>query len=68
MIALPSCEALEVECADGAGSLLVPMVKDAVRRVDAAARRVEVDADFLAEALPGALARGHEDDGGGGGD
>jgi 16S rRNA processing protein RimM len=68
MIALPSCEALEVECADGAGSLLVPMVKDAVRRVDAAARRVEVDADFLAEALPGALAHGHEDDGGGGGD
>jgi len=68
MIELPSCEALEVECAGGAGSLLVPMVKDAVRRVDTAARRVEVDIDFLADAMPPAPARGHEGRGGGRGD
>jgi 16S rRNA processing protein RimM len=39
--ALPSCEVLEV------GELLVPMVGDAVRVVDIAARRIVVDADFL---------------------
>jgi 16S rRNA processing protein RimM len=39
--ALPSCEVLEV------GDLLVPMVGDAVRSVDVAARRIVVDADFL---------------------
>ena len=39
--ALPSCEVLEV------GDLLVPMVGDAVRVVDVAARRIVVDADFL---------------------
>ena len=36
--ALPSCEVLEV------GELLVPMVGDAVRLVDIAARRIVVDA------------------------
>ncbi len=41
MIALPSCEALEV------GDLLIPMVRDAIREVDVAARRIVVDADFL---------------------
>lgn len=39
--ALPSCEVLEV------GELLVPMVGDAVRVVDVAARRIVVDAAFL---------------------
>ena len=39
--ALPSCDVLEV------GELLVPMVGDAVRAVDIAARRIVVDADFL---------------------
>jgi len=39
--ALPSCEVLEV------GELLVPMVGDAVRAVDIAARRIVVDAAFL---------------------
>jgi 16S rRNA processing protein RimM len=39
--ALPSCEVLEV------GELLVPMVGDAVRAVDIAARRIVVDTDFL---------------------
>ena len=41
MRALPSCEVLEV------GELLVPMVGDAVRLVDIAARRIVVDAAFL---------------------
>lgn len=39
--ALPSCEVLEV------GELLVPMVADAVRAIDVAARRIVVDAEFL---------------------
>lgn len=43
LIALPSCEALQLE-----GGLLVPMVGDAVKRVDLEARRIEVDAAFLA--------------------
>jgi 16S rRNA processing protein RimM len=48
MIELPSCEALEV--AEGTGaSLLVPMVKDAIRNVDAAAGRIDVDMDFIGD-------------------
>ena len=47
MIELPSCEALEVLPAAGGAPLLVPMVKDAVRSVDPAARRIEVDGEFL---------------------
>jgi 16S rRNA processing protein RimM len=47
VIALPSCEALEVLEAHGAEPLLVPMVKDAVRRIEVGERWVEVDADFL---------------------
>jgi 16S rRNA processing protein RimM len=39
MVPLPSCEALEVVRAGGGGALLVPMVRDAVRSVDVAARR-----------------------------
>jgi 16S rRNA processing protein RimM len=49
MLPLPSCEALEVERADGAGELLVPMVRDAIRSVDVAARRIDVDLAFLGE-------------------
>jgi 16S rRNA processing protein RimM len=37
MIALPSCEALEV------GDLLIPMVRDAIRSIDVKARRIDVD-------------------------
>jgi 16S rRNA processing protein RimM len=48
MLPLPSCEALEVERPDG-GELLVPMVRDAVRSVDVAARRIDVDLAFLGE-------------------
>jgi 16S rRNA processing protein RimM len=66
LLELPSCEALEVERADGEGSLLVPIVKDAVRAIDVPARRIEVDLDFLGEALaaPGRARRA----GGSGGD
>ena len=46
LVALPSCEALEVE-RDGGGDLLVPLVRDAVRAVDPAARRIDVDLHFL---------------------
>ncbi len=46
--ALPSCEVLDVALADG-GDLLVPLIADAVRGVDVAARRIEVDLAFLGE-------------------
>ncbi len=46
LLELPSCEALEVRRADG-GELLVPMVRDAIRAVDVAARRIDVDMGFL---------------------
>ena len=43
MIALPSCEALEV------GSILIPMVRDAIRSIDLQARRIDVDMEFVGE-------------------
>jgi 16S rRNA processing protein RimM len=43
LVALPSCEALKV------GDLLVPLVRDAVRTVDVAGRRIDVDLAFLGE-------------------
>jgi 16S rRNA processing protein RimM len=49
LLALPSCEALEVERV-GRDDLLVPLVRDAVRAVDVAAGVVEVDLAFLGEA------------------
>jgi 16S rRNA processing protein RimM len=51
MVALPSCEALEVQRA-GAADLLVPLVRDAVRSVDVAAGVVDVNLSFLGEATP----------------
>jgi 16S rRNA processing protein RimM len=48
LVALPSCEALAVERAGG-GELLVPLVRDAVRDVDVAGRRIDVDLAFLGE-------------------
>ncbi len=42
MVALPSCEALEV------GELLIPLVRDAIRSIDVEARRIDVDRSFLA--------------------
>jgi 16S rRNA processing protein RimM len=55
LLALPSCEVLEVARAgpDGdqpAPPLLVPLVKDAVRAVDIEARSIDVDLKFLGEA------------------
>jgi 16S rRNA processing protein RimM len=47
LIELPSCEALEVQAADGGEVILVPMVKDAVHVVAPARKRIEVDLDFL---------------------
>jgi 16S rRNA processing protein RimM len=47
LIELPSCEALEVSPPDGGQPLLVPMVADAVRSVQPAQRRIEVNLDFL---------------------
>jgi 16S rRNA processing protein RimM len=47
LLVLPSCEALEVRPAQGGEPVLVPMVKDAVRSVAPAQRRIEVNLDFL---------------------
>jgi 16S rRNA processing protein RimM len=47
LLELPSCEALEVSPLEGGEPLLVPMVKDAIRSIDVAAGRVEVDVEFL---------------------
>jgi 16S rRNA processing protein RimM len=43
MLALPSCEALEV------GDRLIPMVRDAIRSIDLEARRIDVDMGFVGE-------------------
>jgi 16S rRNA processing protein RimM len=43
MVALPSCEALEV------GDRLIPLVRDAIRSIDVAGRRIDVDTAFLGE-------------------
>lgn len=48
MLEMPSCELLEVE-REGGGELLVPLVADAVRSVDIAARVIDVDLAFLGE-------------------
>lgn len=66
MIELPSCEALEVR-REAIGShppgppgapLIVPMVKDAIRRVAVSDRRIEVDMAFLGEVSQGSGERG----------
>jgi 16S rRNA processing protein RimM len=57
LVELPSCEALEVRPLEGGEPLLVPMVKDAVRSVDVAARRIDVDLEFLNLAPPRRHAR-----------
>ncbi len=50
MMGLPSCEVLEVERAEGGSDLLVPMVSDAIRTIDVAAQRIDIDLAFLGEA------------------
>ncbi|HEY4812550.1 MAG TPA: ribosome maturation factor RimM [Solirubrobacteraceae bacterium] len=47
LIELPSCEALEVSPTGGGEVVLVPLVRDAIRGVLPAQRRIEVDLDFL---------------------
>jgi 16S rRNA processing protein RimM len=47
MLELPSCEALEVEPAQGGAPVIVPMVKDAIRSIAPSEKRIEVDLDFL---------------------
>jgi 16S rRNA processing protein RimM len=54
MIELPSCEALEVSPPEGGETLLVPMVKDAIRGVEIERRRIEVDLAFLGLEEPSA--------------
>jgi len=49
LLALPSCEVLEVQRADAAGELLVPLVRDAVRAVDVDRRQIDIDLRFLGE-------------------
>ena len=49
MIELPSCEALEVRREGGGEPLLVPMVKDAIRRMAVEDRLIEVNLAFLGE-------------------
>jgi ribosomal 30S subunit maturation factor RimM len=49
LVALPSCEALEVERPD-ADALLVPLVSGAVRSVDVERKEIGIDLDFLGEA------------------
>jgi 16S rRNA processing protein RimM len=44
---LPSVEALEVEWKGGRGTVLVPLVSDAIERIDLARRRVELNRAFL---------------------
>jgi 16S rRNA processing protein RimM len=48
LLELPSCEVLEV-ARSGQGDLLVPLIADAVRRVDIERRRIDVDLRFLGE-------------------
>jgi 16S rRNA processing protein RimM len=50
LLALPSCEVLEVTRAGDAPDLLVPLVRDAVREVDLDERVIDVDLRFLGEA------------------
>jgi 16S rRNA processing protein RimM len=47
LLALPSCEVLEVTRAEGGPELLVPLVGDAVRLVDLENRYIDVDMEFL---------------------
>jgi 16S rRNA processing protein RimM len=47
LLALPSCEVLEVERGGEVDDLLVPLVSDAVRAVDLESRSIDVDMRFL---------------------
>lgn len=47
LLAYPSCELLRVT-GGARGELLIPLIRDAVLEIDAAARRITVDGEFLA--------------------
>jgi 16S rRNA processing protein RimM len=49
LLALPSCEVLEVARERGGAPLLVPLVADAVRHVDLERHEIDVDLRFLGE-------------------
>jgi 16S rRNA processing protein RimM len=49
LLALPSCEVLEVTRREGGPDLLVPLIKDAVRAVDLEEQVIDVDLRFLGE-------------------
>lgn len=49
MLALPSCEVLEVQREGETADLLVPLISDAVRDVDVQGRAIEIDLRFLGE-------------------
>jgi 16S rRNA processing protein RimM len=53
LLELPSCEALEVRRSDAPGTLLVPLVKDAIRAVATERRAIDIDLGFLEDAPPG---------------
>ncbi len=53
LLALPSCEVLEVR-REGRAELLVPLISDAVRSVDVVNHTIDVDLAFLGEDEPGA--------------
>ena len=48
LLELPSCEALRVH-RDGSSELLVPLVSQAIRRMDVAGGCIEIDLSFLGE-------------------
>jgi 16S rRNA processing protein RimM len=47
LLALPSCEVLEVARESGGADLLIPLVNDAVRAVHTERREIDVDLGFL---------------------
>ena len=49
LLALPSCEVLEVARDDGGADLIVPLIRDAVRRVDIERGEIDIDLAFLGE-------------------
>ena len=63
LLELPSCEVLEVRRSDAPGTLLVPLVKDAIRSVAPERREIDIDLGFLEDAPPGGSQphRPHED-------
>jgi 16S rRNA processing protein RimM len=56
LVALPSCEALEV--ADPTAEFLVPLVGDAVRSVDIEGKVIDVDLAFLGDTAPASAREG----------